>query len=71
MSLPIDAVLGDLLESLRDQPNAVLIAPPGAGKTTGVAPASSGSAWIRLRKIPSVRTVILVRAERLLSSRVA
>ncbi len=45
MSLPIDAVLGDLLESLRDRSNAVLIAPPGAGKTTGVAPALLGEPW--------------------------
>ncbi|MFN3618722.1 ATP-dependent helicase HrpB [Sphingorhabdus sp.] len=33
------AVLPDLLASLRHSPNAVLIAPPGAGKTTMVAPA--------------------------------
>ena len=30
-SLPIDAVLGDLTASLRARPNAVLVAPPGAG----------------------------------------
>ncbi|MCW1403531.1 ATP-dependent helicase HrpB [Novosphingobium sp. MW5] len=39
MSLPIHAVLPDLLAALRERPNAVLIAPPGAGKTTAVAPA--------------------------------
>jgi ATP-dependent helicase HrpB len=33
-SLPIDVVLGDLTASLRTRPNAVLVAPPGAGKTT-------------------------------------
>ena len=32
--LPVDAVLPDLLATLAAQPNAVLIAPPGAGKTT-------------------------------------
>ncbi len=36
--LPVMAVLPKLLASLRDIPNAVLIAPPGAGKTTCVAP---------------------------------
>ncbi|AZI37153.1 putative ATP-dependent helicase [Caenibius tardaugens NBRC 16725] len=43
--LPIHAVLPDLLTALRDQTSAVLIAPPGAGKTTAVAPALLGEAW--------------------------
>jgi ATP-dependent helicase HrpB len=34
--LPIDAVLPDLLQTLRNHPNCVLHAPPGAGKTTRV-----------------------------------
>lgn len=38
-NLPVLAVLPDVLASLRQSPNAVLIAPPGAGKTTMVAPA--------------------------------
>lgn len=38
-TLPVMAVLPSLLASLRAEPNAVLIAPPGAGKTTMVAPA--------------------------------
>jgi ATP-dependent helicase HrpB len=37
--LPIHAVLPDLLAALRTTESAVLIAPPGAGKTTAVAPA--------------------------------
>ena len=37
--LPIHAILPDLLATLRAQTAAVLIAPPGAGKTTAVAPA--------------------------------
>jgi ATP-dependent helicase HrpB len=45
LTLPIDAVLGGLLESLRSRPNAVLVAPPGAGKTTGVAPALLAEPW--------------------------
>jgi ATP-dependent helicase HrpB len=44
-TLPIHAVLPDLLAALRSGPNAVLVAPPGAGKTTAVAPALLGEAW--------------------------
>ncbi|AJP73279.1 ATP-dependent helicase HrpB [Sphingomonas hengshuiensis] len=44
-SLPIHAVLPDLLGVLRESSNAVLVAPPGAGKTTAVAPALLGEAW--------------------------
>src|ERR671920_2076143 len=43
--LPIHIVLPDLLASLRDQPNAVVVAPPGAGKTTAVAPALLTEPW--------------------------
>jgi ATP-dependent helicase HrpB len=43
--LPIHAVLPDLLAALRDGSNAVLVAPPGAGKTTAVAPALLGEPW--------------------------
>ena len=44
-NLPINAVLPELLLALRDASNAVLIAPPGAGKTTMVAPALLKEAW--------------------------
>jgi ATP-dependent helicase HrpB len=44
-ALPILAVLPDLLETLRSGANAVLVAPPGAGKTTGVAPALLDETW--------------------------
>ncbi len=43
--LPIRAVLPDLLAALRVSTSAVLIAPPGAGKTTAVAPALIGEDW--------------------------
>ena len=43
--LPIDAVLPQLLAALRGKSGAVLIAPPGAGKTTAVAPALLGETW--------------------------
>ena len=45
--LPIHAVLDDLFAALGSGPAAVLIAPPGAGKTTAVAPALIGQAWCR------------------------
>jgi ATP-dependent helicase HrpB len=45
MRLPIDAVLPDLLAALREHSRALLIAPPGAGKTTKVAPALLGEGW--------------------------
>jgi ATP-dependent helicase HrpB len=44
-TLPIHVVLPDLLRHLRDAPNAVLVAPPGAGKTTAVAPALLDEPW--------------------------
>ncbi|MEO7787390.1 MAG: DEAD/DEAH box helicase, partial [Sphingomicrobium sp.] len=44
-ALPIDAVLPALLAALRDGPRALMIAPPGAGKTTRIAPALLGEPW--------------------------
>src|SRR5579884_1397030 len=38
-SLPIDAILSDIAQSLGHNPNLVIEAPPGAGKTTRVPPA--------------------------------
>jgi ATP-dependent helicase HrpB len=43
--LPIHAVLPDLLAALREGTGAVLVAPPGAGKTTAVAPALLDEPW--------------------------
>ena len=43
--LPIHAVLPDLLAALRARAAAVLVAPPGAGKTTAVAPALLAEPW--------------------------
>src|SRR5688572_28548301 len=51
IALPIDDVLDDLREALRAGPSALLIAPPGAGKTTRVAPALLGEAWVEGRQI--------------------
>jgi ATP-dependent helicase HrpB len=43
--LPIADVLPNLLAVLRTHSAAVLVAPPGAGKTTAVAPALLGEGW--------------------------
>ena len=45
MILPVDSVLPELLQSLREHGRALLVAPPGAGKTTRVAPALVGEPW--------------------------
>jgi ATP-dependent helicase HrpB len=50
-SLPIDAVLDELTASLRTCPNAVLVAPPGAGKTTRVPLVLLDEAWVNGGKI--------------------
>ena len=44
-ALPITPALPDLLAALERQPNAVLVAPPGAGKTTTVPLALLEGAW--------------------------
>ncbi|MFG1302051.1 ATP-dependent helicase HrpB [Xanthobacter sp. V3C-3] len=45
--LPIDAVLGDIARALAAGPCAVLVAPPGAGKTTRVPLALLDAPWRR------------------------
>ena len=49
--LPIDAVLGELASALRSRPNAVLVAPPGAGKTTRVPLALLDEPWTKGGKL--------------------
>lgn len=44
-ALPIDSVLQDLLRALEDNANAVLVADPGAGKTTRVPLALLDASW--------------------------
>jgi ATP-dependent helicase HrpB len=43
--LPVAAVLPELRTALRDAGSAVLVAPPGTGKTTGVPPALLDEPW--------------------------
>jgi ATP-dependent helicase HrpB len=49
--LPIDAVLDELAATLADHNTAVLVAPPGAGKTTRVPLALLDEPWTRGKKI--------------------
>ena len=49
--LPIDAILDDLRETLTAHTSAVLVAPPGAGKTTRVPLALMDESWLQGRKI--------------------
>lgn len=50
-SLPIEAVLPEILRTLRDRPNAVLTAPPGAGKTTRIPLALLDASWLHGKKL--------------------
>ncbi|KPF99467.1 ATP-dependent helicase [Rhodopseudomonas sp. AAP120] len=49
--LPIDDALGDLTSALDASSTAVLVAPPGAGKTTRVPLALLDAPWLRGQKI--------------------
>jgi ATP-dependent helicase HrpB len=49
--LPVVAALPALLAALARAPNAVLHAPPGAGKSTGVPPALLDAHWLAGRRI--------------------
>jgi ATP-dependent helicase HrpB len=49
--LPIDAALGPLRAALGAQPNAVLVAPPGAGKTTRAPLALLDQPWAKGKRL--------------------
>jgi ATP-dependent helicase HrpB len=49
--LPIDAVLDELARTLAGHNSAVLVAPPGAGKTTRVPLALLDEPWVKNKKI--------------------
>ena len=63
--LPIDAALPDLTAALRTQNAAVLVAPPGAGKTTRVPLVLAGEEWAQNKRR------ILVLEPRRLAARAA
>ncbi|MED1948302.1 MULTISPECIES: ATP-dependent helicase HrpB [Brevibacillus] len=50
-ALPINEVLPELVNTLRKETNAVLVAAPGAGKTTRVPLALRDEAWLHNRRI--------------------
>ncbi|PCJ91900.1 MAG: ATP-dependent helicase HrpB [Hyphomicrobiales bacterium] len=58
MSLPIEAVKAQLLQSFRDNANCVLVAEPGAGKTTQV------PQWLLLEKAMAGQKIILLEPRR-------
>ncbi|WP_421854923.1 ATP-dependent helicase HrpB [Oricola sp.] len=49
--LPVRAVIGDVLDAMSGPGSAVLVAPPGAGKTTLVPLALLEAAWLEGRRI--------------------
>src|SRR5690242_10926115 len=49
--LPIDEALPALTEALRGRASAVLVAPPGAGKTTRVPLVLAAEPWAKEKKI--------------------
>ncbi|MDH5185027.1 MAG: ATP-dependent helicase HrpB, partial [Gammaproteobacteria bacterium] len=51
MTLPVEAIVTPLRRSLREHSNAVLIAPPGAGKTTRIPLALMEEPWLLGKKI--------------------
>jgi ATP-dependent helicase HrpB len=65
--LPILSVLPDMLAALNSGPNAVLVAPPGAGKTTAVAPALLDRPWCegRVLLLGPRRLAVRAAAERI------
>lgn len=69
--LPIDAVLGELAARLESRASAVLVAPPGAGKTTRVPLALMDAPWAKDGKILVLeprRLAARAAAERMASS---
>lgn len=67
--LPIDDVLPDLLKVLRDGPNVVLEAPPGAGKTTRVPPALLDAGWGEVLVLEPRRLAARAAARRIADER--
>lgn len=49
--LPVEAVVGEVADALADAGTAVLVAPPGAGKTTVVPLRLLGAPWLGAQRI--------------------
>lgn len=50
-AMPVDDVLPELRAALEAHPSAVLVAEPGAGKTTRIPPALENSLWLKGQRI--------------------
>ena len=68
MDLPIDAILDDLAAAIRSHGRAVLVAPPGAGKTTRVPLALAGVVAGRVLMLEPRRLAARAAAERMARS---
>jgi ATP-dependent helicase HrpB len=69
--LPIDAALPELTAALRANKAAVLVAPPGAGKTTRVPLVLAAEPWAQPRAQQGESTRILILEPRRLAARAA
>src|SRR5262249_40839154 len=69
--LPIDAALPELTAALRANSAAVLVAPPGAGKTTRVPLVFAGEPWAQRSAQQGQSTRILMLEPRRLAARAA
>jgi ATP-dependent helicase HrpB len=68
MALPVEDILPTLRDALARNAPVALVAPPGAGKTTAVAPALLGEAWVaggRLILLSPRRLAARAAAERM------
>jgi ATP-dependent helicase HrpB len=69
-SLPIDSLLPGITQALAERPAAVVVAAPGAGKTTRVPPAILDAPWLKGQKIVMLeprRLAARMAAERMAS----
>jgi len=69
LELPVDAVLAALVAALRQHPAAILIAPPGSGKTTRAPPALADSFPGKVILLQPRRVAARLAARRIASER--
>ena len=63
-ALPVAEVLGELRAALGENRTAILVAPPGAGKTTVVPAALAGEPWTRCER-GEQRSIVILEPRRL------